>query len=208
VNSPLLKTLTKGVDLSTEKLSTKKRELLNLEVIIFNIHEKIVKKLEVEIRMSLSLNRQIMSALKARSIFADGSKFTTLKYKQLQKAIKNSEEDKKLLPNDVVVFQTDKKMYENNFAVSVTSKHDFYKVHIDEYTANELMSIEDENGLEVYMDSNKHSEKPSNRDFYLGMFNTLKIKYPVTPQLAMLSGEIHCRHQDFNMNYSKFTRLL
>jgi hypothetical protein len=99
-------------------------------------------------------------------------------------------------------------MYENSFEVSVSSKHDFYKVHIEEYTANELMSIEDQNGLEVYMDSNKHSAKPSNRDFYLGMFNTLKIKYPVTPQLAMLSGEIYCRYQDFNMNYNKFTRLL
>ena len=79
VNSPLLKVITKGVDLTTEKLSTKKRELLNLEVIIFNIHERIVKKLEGEIRNSLSLNRQIMSALKARSIFAEGNKFTTLK---------------------------------------------------------------------------------------------------------------------------------
>ena len=77
--------ITKGADLTTEKLSKKKRELLNLEVMIFSIHETVVNKLRMDLSISLQLNKQIINALKSKNIFKDGIKFTTLKNKILAK---------------------------------------------------------------------------------------------------------------------------
>ena len=95
-------------------------------------------------------------------------------------------------------------MYLTDFEVEIASNKDILKVHFDSFSSNDILRVSDANGLEVLMQKEKFEN--GTKDFYLGMNNSMKFEFPVTPQVAMLTGEVYARY--IHLHHYKFSRMM
>ena len=79
VNNKLLQMVSMGLDFDAVPLTDHKREFLSLQVMLFAIHDQVMKKKLSDFAISMSINKHIVNQFKARAIFQEGRKFNFMR---------------------------------------------------------------------------------------------------------------------------------
>ena len=140
VNNKILQIICMGLDFDVSHLNNRKRDLLNLQVILFAIHDQVIKKKLSDFSISLDINRHIMNIFKARSIFKDGRKFNFMRHQMLMRHILSSP-DKNLISKLNQEFKTDSKMFQSNINLAIESKQSMLKVHFKKFSSDDMMKV-------------------------------------------------------------------
>ena len=83
LNNKILQVICIGLDFEMEDINARKRQLLNLQVVLFAMHDTVLRKNLQDCAIAFRLNSNIEKLSEVHSIFKDGRSFNFMRYQML-----------------------------------------------------------------------------------------------------------------------------